>query len=153
MGTCDELSIRIKVDLEVMAAKVYSTFSKHPELKSHHSMQLSLIPRTPSFKPSSVGYSQRILSTQYIYIYIHVRGSFNKFPDFFSYGHFYWYYTPETLVPFEVISSSCNALVVPFQQLLEGPMESLMCERINGLRHSLFHLLNCLKTIASELRE
>ena len=24
---------------------------------------------------------------------------------------------------FEVISSGCNALVVPFQQLLEGPME------------------------------
>ncbi len=26
-------------------------------------------------------------------------------------------------VSFEVISSGCNALVVPFQQLLEGPME------------------------------
>ena len=60
--------------------------------------------------------------------------------------------THETLVSFEVISS-CNALVVPFQQLLEGPMEVLLCKRINDLHHSLFHLLNCLITTASELRE
>ena len=45
----------------------------------------------------------------------------------------------------------CNALDVPFQQLLEGPMEVLLCERVNDLRHSLFHLLNCLITTASEL--
>ena len=25
-----------------------------------------------------------------IYIYIYIRGSLNRFPDFFSYGHFYW---------------------------------------------------------------
>ena len=55
--------------------------------------------------------------------------------------------------PFEVISSSCNALVLPFQQLLEGPMEVLLCECVNDLRHTLFHLLNCLITTASELRE
>ena len=30
--------------------------------------------------------------------------------------------------------------------LLEGPMEVLLCERVNDLRHSLFHLLNCLIT-------
>ena len=53
----------------------------------------------------------------------------------------------ETLVPFEVISSSCNPLVVPFQQLLEGLMEVLLCERVNDLR------LNCLITTTSELRE
>ena len=34
--------------------------------------------------------------------------------------------TPETLVLFEVISSGCNALVVPFQQLLEGPCSPLV---------------------------
>ena len=62
----------------------------------------------------------------------------------FSYGYFYWLYTHETLVPFEVISSGFNALVIPFQQLLEGPMEVLLCERVNDLRHSLFYLLNCL---------
>ena len=56
------------------------------------------------------------------------------------------------IVPFEVISSDCNALVLPFQQLLEGPIEILVCERVNDLRHSLFHLLNCLITTASELR-
>ena len=52
------------------------------------------------------------------------------------------------LVPFEVISC-CNALVVLFQQLLEGPMEVLLCERVNDFCHSLFHL-NCLITTASE---
>ena len=40
-----------------------------------------------------------------------------------------------------------------FQQLLEGPMEVLLCECVNDLRHNLFHLLNCLITTASELRE
>ena len=57
------------------------------------------------------------------------------------------------LVPFEVISSGSDALVVPFQQLLEGPMEVLLCERVNDPRHSLFLLLSCLITTASELRE
>ena len=32
-------------------------------------------------------------------------------------------------------------------------MEILLCERVSDLRHSLFHLLNCLITTASELRE
>ena len=44
-------------------------------------------------------------------------------------------------------------IVVLFQQLLEGPMKILLCERVNDLRHSLFHLLNSLITTASELRE
>ena len=61
--------------------------------------------------------------------------------------------THETLVPFEVIFSICNALVVPFQQLLEGAMEVILYELVNGLCHSLFHLLNCLITTASDLRE
>ena len=55
-----------------------------------------------------------------------------------------------TLVPFEVISD-CNALVVLFQQLLEGPMEVLLCERVNDLRHSLFYLLVSLLTTASKV--
>ena len=38
---------------------------------------------------------------------------------------------------FEVISSGCNALVVPFQQLLKGPMDGLLYERVNDLRYSL----------------
>ena len=89
----------------------------------------------------------------YIYIYIYTR-IIKKVSRLFSYEHFYWEYTHETLVPFEVISSDCNPLVVPFQQLLEGPIEVLLCERVNNLRHCLFHLLNCLiTTTASELRE
>ena len=47
---------------------------------------------------------------------------------------------------FKVLSSGCNTLV-PFQQLLEGSMEVLLCEHVNDLRHRLFHLLN------SQLRE
>ena len=54
---------------------------------------------------------------------------------------------------FQVISSGCNALVAPFQQLLKGSMEVLLCERVHNLRHSLFHLFNCLITTASELKE
>ena len=78
-----------------------------------------------------------------------VRGAFNKFPDFFHIGTFIDS-THMKLVPFEVISSGCNALV-PFQQLLKGPIEVLLCERVSDLRHSLFHLLNCLITTASKL--
>ena len=37
--------------------------------------------------------------------------------------------------------------------LLYCSMEVLLCERVKDLRHSLFHLLNCLITTASELRE
>ena len=59
------------------------------------------------------------------------------FPDYFLMGTFI-----DTLVLFEVISSGCSALVVPFQQLLEGSMQVLLCERVNDLRQSLFHLLN-----------
>ena len=44
------------------------------------------------------------------------------------------------IVAFKVISSGCNALV-PFQQLLEGPMDVLLCERVNDLRHSLLSQL------------
>ena len=32
-------------------------------------------------------------------------------------------------------------------------MEVLLCERVNHLRHSLFHLFNCLITTACELRK
>ena len=44
-------------------------------------------------------------------------------------------------------------IVVPFLQLLKGPMEVLLCERVNDLHHNLFYLFNCLIMIASELRE
>ena len=90
--------------------------------------------------------------SHYLRTVTYIRGRLNKFPDFFRVGTFIES-THETLVPFETISSGFNALVVPFQQLLEGPMEDLFCERVKGLRHSLFHLLNWLITTASELRE
>ena len=46
------------------------------------------------------------------------------FPDFFRMGTFIDSTHMKLLVPFEVISG-CNALIVPFQHLLEGPMEIL----------------------------
>ena len=82
-----------------------------------------------------------------------IRGAYDKFTDFFRMDTFIDSTTHEAIVPFEVISSGCNALGVPFQKHLEGPMEVLLCERVNDLRHSLFHLLNSLITTASELRE
>ena len=78
-----------------------------------------------------------------------VRGSLNKFPDFYRTGTF----IGSTDLKLQGISSGCNALVVSFQQLLEGSIEVLLCERVSDLRHSLFHLLNGLITTASELRE
>ena len=95
----------------------------------------------------SVIFVYRLFENFYVKI-----GSLNKFPAFFRMDTFIDS-THETLVPFEVISSGCNALVVPFQQLLEGPRFVLLCERVNNLRHNLFHLLNCLRTTAIELRE
>ena len=47
------------------------------------------------------------------------RGATISFQTFFVWAH-YWLCTHETLVPFGVISSGCNALV-PFQKLHEGP--------------------------------
>ena len=51
----------------------------------------------------------------YIYIYIYILGSLNKFPDFFSYGHFYWLYTYETLNSFEsnLLRLQCTCCTVP----------------------------------------
>ena len=81
-----------------------------------------------------------------------IRGSLNKFPDFFRMGTFIDNTHMKLLVPFKVNSSDCNALVVSFQQLLEGSMEFPLCEHVNDLHHSLFHL-NCLITTACELWE
>ena len=72
------------------------------------------------------------------------RGAYDNFQTFFRMGTFIDSTLMKLYSPFEVISSGCNALVVPFQQLLEGPMEVLLCERVNDPRHSLFHLLNVL---------
>ena len=62
----------------------------------------------------------------------YIRGSVNKFPEFFRMGTFI---DSAHMKLFEVITSGCNALVVPFQQLLEGPMKILLSERVNYLRH------------------
>ena len=86
----------------------------------------------------------------YIYIYIYEDHQI-IFQTFFVWALLLRVHTWNSN-PFEVISSGCNALL-PFQQILGGHMEVFLCERINNLRYSLFHLLNCLITTASEIRE
>ena len=92
------------------------------------------------------------MNLSHIYIYIYIRGEYDKFPDFFRMSTFIDS-THETLAPFKVIFPGYNALIVPFKQLLQGPMEVLFCERVNDLRHTLFYLFSYLITIASELWE
>ena len=74
-------------------------------------------------------------------LFIHIWDAYDKFPDFFRIG--IWNYRRHLKFQY-VVFSGCNALVVPFQQLLEGPMEVLLCEHVNDLCHSLFHLLSLL---------
>ena len=76
-----------------------------------------------------------------IFIHIYIQGTYDKFPDFYRMGTFIES-THMKLVPFKVISSGCNVLVVLFQQLLQGPMEFLLCECVNDLRNSLFPQLS-----------
>ena len=38
------LIFQVRVDLGVMAMKVYSTLSRYPELEPHHQMQFNVIP-------------------------------------------------------------------------------------------------------------
>ena len=49
------------------------------------------------------------------------KGAYDKFSDFYRTGTFIDSTHNETIFPYEVISSGCNALVVPFPQLLERP--------------------------------
>ena len=73
-------------------------------------------------------------------ICIYIRGSLNKFPDFFCMALLLTVHT----------WNSCPHRSNLVQ--LKGPMEVLLCECVNDLHHSLFHL-NCLIMTASELRE
>ena len=83
--------------------------------------------------------------------FMNIRGSLIKFSDFFRMDTFIDSTHMNLLSPSKY--SPPAALVVPFQQLQQGPIEVLMREPLNDLRHSLFHLLNCLITTACELRE
>ena len=87
-----------------------------------------------------------------MYIPIYLRSAYDKFPDFFRMGTFIDRTHMKLSSPLKKYPPA-DALVVPFQQLLEGPMEVHLCEVVNDLRRRLFHLLNCLITTASELRE
>ena len=60
------LRLRIRVDLEVMAIKKYSTILRSPVLELYHQMNFGFIPRNLIFRGRVLllywGYSQRILS-------------------------------------------------------------------------------------------
>ena len=107
-----------------------------------HLFPLFIISMTHFCMPNSIYISS---SSQFVLL----RGSFNKFPGFF----FVWalllivHTGNYSLLRSNLLQ--CNSLVVPFKQLLEGPMEVLLCERVT----SSFHLLNCLITTVSECRE
>ena len=61
--------------------------------------------------------------------------------------------TPELIGQRFSVRVTMQCICCTFQQLLKGPMEVLLRERVNDLRHSRFHLLNCHITTVSELRE
>ena len=108
---------------------------------------------TMTYTKNTLTWLQRRVSHKSYYSYKNelIRGSLNKFPDFSRIGTFID--STHMKLLFEVISPGCNALVVSFQQLLEGLIEVFLCERVKNLLHSLFHLLSCLITTASGLRE
>ena len=63
MGPIKVIPLQVRVNLEVMAKKEYSTLSITPELDSHW-MEFSVIPKTlllGELLPLSRGYSQPIL--------------------------------------------------------------------------------------------
>ena len=77
---------------------------------------------------------------------------YDKFPDFFVWALLLIVHTWNfSLLRSNLLRLQCTCSIVP--KILEDPMEVLLCERANDLRHSLFHLLNCLITTASELRK
>ena len=82
--------------------------------------------------------------------HIYIRGSLNKFPDFFRMGTFIDNthmkpYSPSKESPLSAMHLSYRSNI-----FWKTPWKS-SC--VNYLRHNLFHLLNCLITTASELRE
>ena len=65
---------------------------------------------------------------------------------------------PSTRAEYDTRSISKRSLAglnseLSFQELLEDPIEVLLCECVNDLHHSLFHLLNYVITTASKFRE
>ena len=78
-----------------------------------------------------------------------IRGSLNKFPDFFVWALLLIVHSWNSIsLRCNLLRLQCNCCAVPTTY-----GRPHVCERVNDLRHSLFYLLNCLITIASELRE
>ena len=83
-----------------------------------------------------------------------IRGSLNKFPDFFRKGTFIDNAHMKLKSPTNESPPAAMHLLYHSNNFWKAPMEVLLCERVNDLRHSFFHLLDCLIMIASyELRE
>ena len=82
---------------------------------------------------------------------LEVQGAYDSFQTFFVWALFLivhtWNSSPLRSNPLRL---QCTCCTVP---TTSGRLIEVLCEPINDLRHSLFHLLNCLITTASELRE
>ena len=82
-------------------------------------------------------------------MYIHIRGSLNKFPDLWALLLIVHTWNSSPLQS-NLLRLQCTCCT-DSNNLWKVPWRVLLCEHVNNLRHSLFHLLNCLKTTASEL--
>ena len=80
-----------------------------------------------------------------------LRGSLNKFPEFLVWALLLIVHTwNSSLLRSNILRLQCTCCTVP---ITSASLEVLLCQRVNDLRHSLFRLLNCLITTASEVRE
>ena len=55
MGLSKIIPLQVRVDLEIMAMKGYSTLPRSPELEPHHQMHFIVIPRIPQFGRGAPG--------------------------------------------------------------------------------------------------
>ena len=96
-------------------------------------------------------YTHAHTQTLYIYIYIYVVHSI-RFQTFFVWALLLRVHTwNSSPLRSNLLRLQCTCCTVPTTST--RPLEVLLYERVNDFRHSLFHLLNCLITTASELRE
>ena len=80
-----------------------------------------------------------------------IRGAYVKFPDFFVWALLLIVNTwNSSLLRSNHLQLQCTCCTIPTTS--ERPPGIVLCEHVNDLRHSLFHL-NCLIMTASELRE
>ena len=81
-----------------------------------------------------------------------IQGSLNEFPDFFVWALSLIVHTWNS-GPLQSNLLWLQCVCCTITTTSGRPMEVLLCECVNDLCHSHFHLLNCLITTACDLRE